>query len=489
MKRLLFLLLIAATLEARPIAFTNVNVIPMTSNAVLRKQVVIVDGGKIVAIGREEEVAIPADAQRIDGEGGYLVPGLIDLHVHVTQPDQLPLYVANGVTTVMNLSGDPGIFAFRGASFGPRFFTSGQQLVNVQSAENARAIVEEEARTGYDAIKIYDDISVEALGELIRAAHAHGMLAVGHIPRNLRWQDMLAAKPDAIAHAEEFLYSPVLEGDDERIVAGMKTGGISLITTLITYDDIGRQVADLDTMLMRGENRYVNPALRRMWLRAHNRYTIHFPTKRVPNFRRLLGFQKDLVKKLDAAGVPILLGTDAGGSFVVPGFSAIDELHELVSAGLTPYEAMRSATIDPARFLKKNDEFGTIEIGRSADFILLLGNPLADIDNISVRAGVMLRGRWLDNAALHAELDRIAAANRAEEAVAGAMEKGVDAVIAAAHRDHTRDVTVNELAYQLLRVDQKKEDALKLFRANVALHPESAIARESLKEVLGETVK
>jgi hypothetical protein len=485
MKRLLFLLLFAATLEARPIAFTNVNVIPMTSDTVLRKQVVIVDGGKIVAVGNEGEVVIPAEAERIDGEGGYIVPGLIDLHVHVAQPDELPLYVANGVTTVLNLSGDAGTFALRNAPMGPRIFTSGKQLINVQSVDAAKAIVDEESRDGYDGIKIYNDISIDALNALIGEAHAHGMLAVGHIPRNLRWQDMLAAKPDAIAHAEEFLYSPVLDGDNERIVEGMKSGGISLITTLIMYDTITRQASDLDSMLARGENRYVNPALRRMWQRAHNRYAINFPTKNVPKMRHLLGFQKDLIKQLSNASVPILLGTDAGSPLMVPGFTAIDELRELVSAGLTPYAAMRAATIDAAHFLKKDSEFGTIETGRAADFILLRGNPLADIENISLRAGVMLRGRWLDNAALHRELDRITAANRAEEPVVDAMSKGVDAVIAAARLHHPRESTVNELAYQLLKVDAKKVDALKLFRANVAMHPKSVIARESLKEVLG----
>lgn len=431
-------------------------------------------------------MVIPAESERIDGEGGYIVPGLIDLHVHVNQPDELPLYVANGVTSVLNLSGDPSTFALRNAPMGPRLFTSGKHLIDVQSAEAARKIVDEEARDGYDAIKIYDDISIDALNALIGAARSHGMLSVGHIPRNLRWQDMLAAKPDAIAHAEEFLYSPVIEGDNERIVEGMKSGGISLITTLITYDTITRQITDLDSMLARGENRYVNPALRRMWQRAHDHYAINFPTKNVPKMRRLLGFQKDLIKQLATASVPILLGTDAGSPLMVPGFSTIDELRELVSAGLTPYAAMRAATIDAARFLKKDSEFGTIENGRAADFILLRGNPLADIDNVSLRAGVMLRGRWLDNAALHQELDRIAAVNRSEESVVDAMSEGVDAVIAAARLHHARESTVNELAYQLLKVDEKKADALKLFRANVAMHPKSVLAREALREVLGD---
>lgn len=467
MKSIVLLLLAAATLEARPIAFTNVNVAPMTSDALMRKQTVIVDDGKIVAIGNEADVAIPADAQRIDGEGGTLVPGLIDLHVHVTQPDDLALYVANGVTTVLNLAGDAESLTFRRAPFAPRFFTSGEPIVGMKDVEKARALVDQTARAGFDAIKIYDDISLDALHALVDEAHQRGLLAVGHIPRNLTWQDMLAAKPDAIAHAEEFLYSPVLDGDVERIVSGMKTGGISLITTLVTYDTIGRQVADLETMLARGENRYVNPAIRRMWERERNRYARDFTPKRVPNLRRLLGFQKDLVKQLGGGSVRILLGTDGGGvPFVVPGFSALDELRELVSAGLTPYAALRAATIDAARFLKKESDFGTIEAGKGADFILLRGNPLTDIDNIALRAGVMLRGRWLDNGALHAELDRIAALNRDEQAVIDAMPRGATAVIAAAKAHHARWSTVNELAYQLRLIDKKPAEAERLFDFN-----------------------
>jgi hypothetical protein len=207
--------LLAVPLLARPIVFINVNVIAMTSDSVVANQVVVVDDGKIVAVGKDGEVTIPDGARRIDGEHGYLIPGLIDLHVHINQPDDASLYVANGVTTVLNLAGDLGIMDLRGAiargdRLGPRLFTAGPQIIGVDTAAEARRIVRENARDRYDAIKIYDRISVEALHALVEEAHRSGLLAVGHVPRNLRWQDMLEARPDAIAHAEEFLYSPVL---------------------------------------------------------------------------------------------------------------------------------------------------------------------------------------------------------------------------------------------------------------------------------------
>ncbi len=482
MKKLLLLLLAAATLEARPIAFTNVNVVPMTSETVLRNQIVVVDGGKIVSIGDAGAAKVPDGADVIDGEGGYLMPGLTDLHVHVNEPDDLSLYVIHGVTTVLNLAGDPGTLRLRERPFGARLFTAGPLIIDVQTADRARQIVAENAATGYDTIKIYDNISAEALPVLVAEAKKRGLLAVGHIPRNRTWQEMLAAQPDAIAHAEEFLYSPVVEGDDAKIAEGMKSGGISLITTLVTYDTIGRQVADPAAILAHSENAYINPIFRRMWVLPRNRYLVNFKTARVPKFRALLGFQKGLVKKLEDSGVRILAGTDAGGvPFVIPGASLLDELGELVSCGLKPYDALRAATVDAARFLRR--DAGTIEPGKPADLVLLRGNPLADLSNLTLRAGVMLRGRWLDNAALHAELDRLIAVNGREQAIVDALDKdGVQAAIAVARRIGARESSLNELAYQLLRVDKRTDDAIALFRANVAMHPDSQDARESLAD-------
>src|SRR5207253_7197749 len=121
--------------------------------------------------------------------------------------------------------------------------------------------------------------------------------------------------------------------------------------------------------------RYVNPAIRRAWSRSFNHYARDFKPSRVPNFRRLLAFQKSLLKELRAGGVTVLTGTDGGGvPFVSAGFSEIDELRELVSAGFTPYEALRAATVDAAIFLRAADRFGTIERGKSADFILARAN-------------------------------------------------------------------------------------------------------------------
>jgi cytosine/adenosine deaminase-related metal-dependent hydrolase len=383
-------------LLAQTIAFVNVQVIPMNENRVLRNQVVLVEDGRIRAIGAD--VKIPEDAQRIDGENGYLIPGLIDLHTHLMHGSP-QLFVANGVTTILTAGdGEPGL-ALRRQELAPSVFACGPSITNVKTSADAERIVEEQKKAGYDCIKIYDDIEPEALTALVDGARKRGMLSIGHIPRNLTWQQMLAAKPDAIAHLEEFLYSPVDVGDDWVIVGQMEHSDIAVITTLTCYDRITRQVADLDAEFQRPEVRYIAPDDLHEWERPRNRYR-GMKISAIPNMRRLLAFQKGLAKKLHAAGVRVLAGTDGGGvPFVISGWSMSDELRQLVSAGLSPYDALRAATADAAKFIRR-DDVGTIEVGKAANLVLLRGDPLRDIDNIDLRAGVMLRGRWLDQTAI-----------------------------------------------------------------------------------------
>ena len=353
------------------VAFTNVHVVPMTENRVLRNQVVIVDGNRIASIAPAGTAVIPADATRIDGQGGFLIPGLIDLHAHLGDAGA-EQFAPNGVTTILLAGDGEAGLALRDAKneTAPNVVACGPSIVGVKTAADAERVVAEQKAAGYDCIKIYDDIDAAALPVLVDAARRRELLSIAHIPRNLTWQEMLAAKPDAIAHLEEFLYSPVLAGDDYVIAGQLVHGDIAVISTLTTYDRITRHVA------------------------ANKPYQT-IKIENVPNMRRLLAFQKSLAKTLHGAGGRVLAGTDAGGPpFVLPGSSMSDELRLLVSAGLTPYDALRAATADAATFLRRPD-LGTIAPGNAADLVVLRGNPLSDIENVELRAGVMLRGKWL----------------------------------------------------------------------------------------------
>lgn len=499
----LALLLCAAVAfaESSPtLALTNVQVLTMTTNERLPDQVVLVRDGRIEAIGPAGTIEIPEGAERIDGMGGTLIPGLIDLHVHLEYPTDFDLYLANGVTTVLNLNGFSRVLGWReaireGSLAGPRIRTCGPSLYDIETNDQAAAAVRTQAAEGYDCIKIYGGISRDAFGALVSEASERNLLSIAHIPRNLTWQDVLEAAPDAIAHAEEFLYSPIEEGDVERIVSGLRENDIAVISTLSNYDLIGRQVADLESLFDRGTIEYYPPVERRLWTRPRNRYVRSISESKLPKIRWLLTFQKDLVRDLHQSGGRVLMGTDAGGPpFTVPGFSAIDEVEMLVDAGLTPFEALAASTREAAAFLGLQAEIGTIERGKRADLVLLAANPLTDISNLRLRRGVVANGRWYSRGDLHGRLDRIRKGFEQEARFVRIVEEaGLDAGLDFFRREMDASGvppvsgdSMNELGYQYLRIDDDPKPAIRVFCANVEAHPTSAAYHASLAEGLEE---
>jgi hypothetical protein len=412
------------------VAFVNVNIVPMDEERVLAGQTVIVRDSLIAALGPAEQVKVPAGALRIDGRGKYLMPGLADMHVHLevfndqANAAMLRLFVANGVTTVLNLFGSPGHLKLReqiarGEVFGPTIYTSGGFISNASVStptpeEVERAVVAQK-RAGYDIIKIHGDFSREAYHKVFEVAHREGMRVIGHLPRNLGIEAAFEEKQDAIAHAEEYLYAyfffkPVTSPADSspearlRWIAAQETripavaeatakAGIWVSPTLTVYSGIARQVDDIDTVLKRPEMKYLPPWIASRLSKENNDYVRRFKKETAKGFFARADLLSKLVKGLRDAGVQMLAGTDTPVPSVVPGFSLHDELREMVAAGLTPYESLRTATANPAEFLR-TDKFGTVRVGKRADLMLVDGDPLKDINNASRRAGVMTQGRW-----------------------------------------------------------------------------------------------
>ena len=475
----------AAAARAQTTAFVDVNLVTMEDERVLPRRTVVVRGGTIVAVlAAADSAAVPGDAVRVRIPGAYLMPGLADLHAHPVDPLLHPLYLSHGVTTVQYLNAFPEALGWsaEGAP-GPRIAACGGPVVGVRTVDEARRVVAEQAAAGFDCIKISGDVEAGAFPALVAAARERGMRTVAHIPRNLGWADLLAAAPGAVAHAEEFLYSPIeSEAAEDSIVAGMRARGISLVTTLTNYDLITRQKADVDALLLDGRLRYVPAVERRYWGAGRNRY-LRNPGG-VPGMRRLLRFQRTLVRRMADAGVPILLGTDAGNSFVLRGSSVHDELDQLVLAGLTPYQALRAATVAPAAFLGWADG-GTIAMGKRADLLLVLGNPLEEVANARLIAGVMAGGRWLPADSLRALRAALAERLRPEAEMVEVLEaRGLDAALAwlAEGGAALRPRALNELGYQLWKLDGRLADALRVFEANARLHPDWVPAAESLAE-------
>jgi hypothetical protein len=423
----------------------DVNVIPMTSPEVLHGQTVVVRDGRIVAIGSWAPTAISPDAIRINGNGKYLIPGLVDAHVHFQERDDenrafLRLFVANGVTTVVNLFGTPTHLRLRadvagGALLGPRIFTSGPSVGTphgqppTTTSEDVAQAVRTQKRAGYDFVKLHGDLTDAAYHTLLRTARQERLRVVGHAPRNLGVDVMLRERQPAVAHVEEYLYAALfyrrpqhhpLPGADatiRKLAVDTARAGTSVISTLEVYRGIADQIVGLDRVLARPEVKCVpQPLSERLgWWPPHNTYVQRFGTDAIPVFHGNYDLLARLTLAFQRSGVPVLAGTDAPTPAVVPGFSLHDELRDLVRAGFTPYEALKTATVNPARFIGYARDGGTLDAGARADAVLLDANPLEDISHTASITGVLVNGRWISRADIERLLQETGAGCHAAE--------------------------------------------------------------------------
>jgi imidazolonepropionase-like amidohydrolase len=308
----------------------------------------------------------------------------------------------------------------RGEIPGPTIFASafvdgaGNRGWIVRTPQEARTEVRDIKSRGWDFIKVYNSIKTEVFNALMEEARQQGIAVIGHGVREPGMQGILQAGQVMIAHAEEYLYTHFQNRFDAALIpaaiAMTKSAGASVTTTLSAYETIMLQwgnPAGLDALLAKPEVRYVHPNWVNEW-RSSNRYT-HNTGTLMPAYE----FQKKLVKDFHDAGIPLLLGTDTPTiPGIVPGFAIHDDMRNLVSSGLTPYDAIKAGTQNAGAFISRfaagAETFGTIEVGKRADLLLLQQNPLSNIDNVSKRVGVMVRGRWLSEAKLREMLDALA---------------------------------------------------------------------------------
>jgi imidazolonepropionase-like amidohydrolase len=414
--------------------FSGVTVIPMDTERVLADRDVLVKDGRVAAIGPGGTIDPPAGARVVDAGGRFLLPGLADMHVHLAydegdQAAALELFAANGVTTVLNLQGMPSHLRLReriaaGDLLAPALYTSGPYISNAPyyspTPDEAAGAVRDQKAAGYDVVKIHGDFSLDAYRSVMRAARAEGLKVVGHAPRNIGMEPVFAEGQDALAHVEEYIYAHYrfgregrglpegIEALTDRIVSRTRAAGVHVIANLTAYHGIWKQAVDVRPLLARPEMAFVPAGIRHNWEPERNTYVRRFGGSPRP-FEEWYGVLQSLVADLDRAGVPLMAGSDAPIPCVIPGFSLHDELQDLVAAGLTPYRALRAATVTPAKFLGAEEAFGTVRVGGRADLVLVADNPLEDVRAVAKPLGVMLRGRWLDRDALDARLAALAA--------------------------------------------------------------------------------
>lgn len=351
------------------IVFVGVNVVPMDSQRVLPDEAVVVENGRIVAVGAN--VAVPAHAQVIDGHGrAFLSPGLADMHSHSDTKRDLEVYLANGVTSLLNMGGAPAGFVDRivpavnaGTIPGPHVYAAfrvdgSPRYGNfvVTTPEEARWLVRLAKTNGYNFIKVYNDLSPECFQALVEEGRAQGLPVVGHGVTRVGLEHQLDAGQVMVAHTEEFLYTTFASHPGEaqdpapsldeipRAIAFILRDHAYVTADLNTYATIARQwgrPAVVAGFLGSPQARYLAPGRKLEW--RDEDYV-----RRGGSLAAKLRFLRRFTKAMSDAGVPLITGTDAPPiAGLVPGFSLHDDLRALVGAGLTPYQALAAATRTP----------------------------------------------------------------------------------------------------------------------------------------------
>lgn len=446
-----------AGLSEGVIAITHASVIPMTRDTILRDATVIVRDGRIVTVGPAASTAVPRGARIIDGTGRYLIPGLADMHVHLLSdgdevhdsagPAELGVMLANGVTAARLMIGTPEQLVLRrevaaGRVLGPQLWVASPQLTGrpsenamvVTSPDEARTAVGRAADAGYDFVKITLFIARPVFDAIVDAAKARSIPVVGHVDPEVGVRRALQAG-EQIEHLDSYLEATLADSapmrtsltqmlvfasrnwpsidyiDDRKIaeIAGATARAGVFVNPTQNVFNTAFAIGESDSVIRnRPDWRFWPPKMRHGYLNAHRNYWD--PSKSGERTearrRRYVEVRNKLVKAIHDSGGKIMAGSDTPEWFHMYGWGLHRELRALVSAGLTPYQALVAATKTSAEFLRATSEWGTIEPGKRADFIMLSANPLDDISNTTKIEGVALGGRWMARQQLDALIAR-----------------------------------------------------------------------------------
>lgn len=411
----------------------HAHVITMREKNVLKNHTVIVDKGKIIDIFpdelQESEGRRYFAEEIIDANNSYLMPGLADMHAHIRMDPShaFKLFLANGVTTVRNMGlADGGLnhVAVRtqveaGHLLGPRYLITGHQLNdrNIRSSKDIEHQIRDHLEKRYDFMKIHGELNDSLFDELIQKSQAKGIRISGHLQRERPLTDSLSM--DSIEHVEELLYAfdylpndkksgafhenyyahlALLQSKEYRqqIITDFKRSGAYLSPTLTIYHALKTWVDDerFKSLSKKPELAFLPSNIKNKYLtnetNPYRRSGFWLNTEDLLTAEKVL---KQLIRELQQAKVPMILGVDAFGT-VVPGVSVHEELRLLVESGMSPYHALKTSTLNVAEFLNEAHEFGSIEAGKTANLILLKENPLVDINNTRSVWGVLHNGKW-----------------------------------------------------------------------------------------------
>lgn len=461
LKRVLGAAMFAATsLPAQTTTITHATVVDVANGALHPDRTILVEGNRIRSVGPTTS-RTPARGQVIDARGMYVIPGLWDMHTHIYYGSSadlaesyiLPLFVANGITGVRDMGSSlddilrarSEIAAHR--MTGPRMVVAGPMLdgpgarskasMAITTPEVGRKAVDSLQSRGVDFIKVQSGIPHDAYLAIATEAKSRGIDFEGHVPDAVRASEAIAAGQRSFEHLIGIFEASTPDEVSlvtRRYGAGRDTAANKSLGALLERFDLAREASLLRELARKQV--WQCPTLfweRGQWLVDVVDFTqdpdsAYIPrtwlARKFPSTRRSLlgsldteplavrqkfvGHELEIVKRLHLAGVPLLAGTDTpAGVDLTPGISLHLELQRFVAAGLTPLEALQTATINPARFLGKTSELGSVTVGRLADLVILRANPLADIGNTRSIAGVFTDGKYWSAAELDSLRARI----------------------------------------------------------------------------------
>lgn len=438
--------------------FTNVNVVSVRDGAIAQGMTVVIRKGRISGVAKVGFVDEGHDIQIVNANGKYMVPGLWDMHVHSAfvspawdEKVIYPLYIANGVTGVRDMGGDPDALEGRrrriesGELPGPHLILAGpflageksdRQTIAVNTPEDARQAVDAVKKRGLDFVKILSNVPRDSYFAIADEAAKQDIAFVGHVPYSVSVREAAAAGQRSIEHLTGILLACSSREDE------LRAQGLTALAKrdYATYGRLGPQIiatydqtraAALFLQLAR-KNTWQVPTL--VWTEANSRIDDpelesdprlkYVPTsvrtdwdpaklreKTSPEEMATLKAEAardlELVKAMHSAGVLFMAGSDGPDPYLFPGFSLHDELDWLVKSGFTPLQALQSATFNPALFMARIDKYGVVEQGRVADLLLLDANPLDDIHNTRKIFGVVAGGKYYSRRILDTMLHQV----------------------------------------------------------------------------------
>jgi len=521
----------------------NVNLIDVKSEAVNKCMDISIIGDCIAHIDRHRNRTYIAP-QIIDGTDQYLIPGLWDMHTHtwLDYKDFFPLLLANGITGIRDMWGNLNeLIKIReeiknGIIAGPEIISAGAivdgKLTVLEGSyvadtpEKGREIVIKQKADGADFIKVYSRLEREVYFAIADECKKQNIPLCGHIPEKITLEEAIIAGQQSSEHYNgimEFMsskkdyYYSVLRGEIRDSALTGTNSSLKRIEFLAQTFDKGR-IDDLIKILSKS-NMWIDPTwvvIRTYAYLNDSSFTRddriyympeyfikYWDPKRNINFSRRTDADYDverdwdqkglsIMKQMLEGGVKFLAGTDYPNPYCFPGFSLHDELQIFVEkAGFTPWEALKTATINPAIFLKKDKELGTIEKGKKANLVMLSANPLENINNTRQIEGIALRGKYYEGNILKEQIEKIAKKNRLpkiKEIIEPIiLSKGIDAAISFYYElketkpdnYNFEEKQLNELGYHLISLGKLKE-AVRIFELNIEIFPEYANGYDSL---------